>query len=372
MLSLASSSPFAEYYLEKINSFLHVYFYDDFCTHRDLQKEKGSQDLDLEEELYPFFGGFHLLREDPQKCLQVTEDLCCWSDDYFVHHLDNLHNFALYNFLHYVASMADDEPFQSIYFDDPEEKRTVKTMWKNLDTETFDGKISLREFTAYLHDMYTLIDTVFEDIDFITFPQLICEAVTHDEDMPAALVEDYREILPKDILKHYQEIHNEDNFRSKLFEDLAETWARLAHDLKYTQTYKLLWKGEVPADENSAHNYLQTVLSEHFANQNVALDHEVNYGTGRADFRVVREGWDKVLLEVKLGSNNNLSSGLTKQLVHYMDAERCEQAFYLIFCHTEEELAHAQKFAKTFSPLPRKTIEVVVFDATKKVAASRL
>lgn len=372
MLALPSSTQFADFYLERISDLLHVYFYDDFRSHMDMKRRDDSFDLDLEDELFPFFGGFHLFYEDPQKCLRVVEDLCRWPNDHFVHYLDNLHQLALYNFLRYVAEMADDDSFQETFVNNPEEKRKVRTLWKSLDEDAFDGKITLREFTEYIQDMYVLIDSIFEDIDFITFPEIICRAVAHNEDMPATLIDDYREILPKDILKHYQEIHNEENFRSKLFEDLAEVWARLAHDLKYTQTYKLLWRGKIPANENSAHHYLQTVLNEHFASQNVILDHEVDYGTGRADFRLVRDVWDKVLLEVKLGSNNNLSSGLTKQLVHYMDAERCEQAFYLIFCHTEEELVRAQKLAKTFSPIPHKTIEIVVFDATKKTSASKL
>lgn len=283
MLTFSSPTPFYKLYLERIKSFLHVYFYDDFRIMIDMQKHKNTNDIDLEEELSPFFGGFHLLHEDPEKCLRVVEDLCHRVDDYLEHYLDNLHKLALYNFLRYVADIAGDDIFQELYANDPEEKSKIKKIWEGLDEATFDGKNSLCDFAEYLHDLYTLIDTVFDDIDFITFPELICRAVTRDEDMPMALIEDYRDILPKDILKHYQEIHSEDNFHSKLFDDLAATWSQLAHDLKYTQTYKLLWEGEIPASEKVAHNYLQTALKAHFAGQDVVLDHEVDYGTGRAD-----------------------------------------------------------------------------------------
>lgn len=364
MLAFPSNPPFAEYYNYKINDFLHTEYYD------LLREALTHDDCDIEDELVPFFGSSHLRREDPEKCLNIVSDLYNWSSDNLNHRLSYLHLFSLYNFLCYMDDLLDDdENFRRIYYGGKDEEAAVDRAWEKYKNNSIEGINTKQKLKNYLQDIYNMIGDCFEDTDFITFPEIISDAISKNEDVSIDLVGDFVDLLPQDILQHYREIHHE---RTDLFNNINEVLADIQHNLKYCHEYKLLWVNNKPRKEKDVHNYLGAILSACFRKDQIQIDREVDVGIGRVDFRLLNNSLEKVLIEVKLASNDNLEAGLTKQLAQYMDASKCTQAYYLIFSFTDEDYERALKIIEKFQGSINRNIVVRVFDARQKLAASKL
>lgn len=369
MLTFNSDTPFAKYYNQKIHEFLATEFYDEMSALQD------SGDFDLADELSPFCANFHFLYEDLDKCKKVALDLYNWSDDYLPHYLDPLHELMLYNFLNYIAKwQRDDGYIDEIYFSGDQEVVQIEKLWQRLDADTQEIFSSQEQLTSYVQNVDNLIGECFEDIDFITFPELICHGILEGQDLPKDLVDYYIELLPKDTLERFYREYNvaKPNHDPSLFEQIEGTLEWVEHTLKYGYAYKMFWADGKPLGESCAHNYLRTVFESHFLDSEVQVDHEVEIGTGQIDFRLTQGAKEKVIIEVKMGSNPKLQQGLEKQLPHYMAAEKCNQAFYVIFCQTEAEIKRAEQAVKDLPPVLSRQIRVKVFDATKKTSASRL
>ena len=248
MLTLPCNPAFAEYYNYKINDFLHAAYYD------SLREALAYDDCDIEDELVPFFSSSHLRREAPEKCLNIVSDLYSWSSDNLSHHLSYLHLFSLYSFLRYMQSLLDDdENLRRIYYGGKDEEAAVDRAWEKYKNGSIEEINTKEKLKNYLQDVYNMIDDCFEDIDFITFPEIISDAIAKNKDVPMDLVGDFADLLPQDILQHYREIHHEG---ATFFDDVNEVLAQVQHNLKYRHEYKLLWFNDKPRKEKDVHNYL--------------------------------------------------------------------------------------------------------------------
>lgn len=366
MLIFPRQPQFSEYYNRKVHDFIATEFFDPW---RQGQTEYHKDSYNLSDELVPFFNDAPILREDLKKCEKVALDLYYWSDDTFGHALDPLHLFALYHFLHRMELWAEeDEYIREVYFHNSAEVAQIDQLWRSLESEQRAAFPTRTALAKYLHDLYNLVEDCFEDIDFITFPELISHAIASGRPVPSALVDEYVELLPRDNLALYSHTRLRS---SDLYAEVEAAISEIDHNLQYSSEYKLLWASEKPVDEVGVHDYLLALLKRHFRKTAVQIGHEVDTGSGRIDFCLRREPLEKVLLEIKLAKDSHLCHGLTHQLAHYLKAEKCDEAYYLIFCFTPAELKRAQQFCRNLPSDPESKVKIQILDATQKSPPSR-
>ncbi len=363
MLIFEANARFADYYNLKIHEFLTTQFMD------PLRGGEFEGEV-LREEIGRFFTNSDLPNQDPDKCLNIIRDLHLWSGDDLARPLDPIHQFALYNFLDdlYRWSLEDDY-ISTIYFSGPEEEARIDQIWQHLNKNERQEFGTRSELKEYLHDIYNMLGDCFEDIDFITFPEIIVHGIGKGETIPADLLDDYIELIPPDILTHYQQLHRDS---LSLFEDINLFLTDLAYNFQYSDHYKPLWSDDKPCKETEAQNYIGALLWAGYRNTGIILDHEIDTGRGEVDFRLLKDSSEKVLIEVKLASNPYLLTGFTKQLPLYMDAEHCKNACYLIICYSTKELERTKRLVAKLPTLPGKRILIKVLDATRKLTASKL
>lgn len=82
---------------------------------------------------------------------------------------------------------------------------------------------------------------------------------------------------------------------------------------------------------------------------NIDLSRECNAGRGPVDFKLSRGAIDKVIVEVKLTSNNQLKHGVSKQVPIYMEQEKTYKAIYLIIDTGHEKAL--ENFIKYYNSL---------------------
>jgi len=353
---------FTDYFNKKIHDFLTT----EFIEMRDPDDPYDSVDL--------FFPDY-LLREQKDKCLNAATDLYYWSGDNFKHVLTPFHKYGLYTFLQYVENYRneDRQQFDNIYYNDLEDVKAIEKEWDLLNKEDYEELFtSIKGFRRFMHDIGMMNDHCFEDIDFVTFPYLLGNAVASEMDsVPSGLAEHYSDLLPQDIAQQYRQLHGNKSGIS-LFDDLQYILDELSHNVKYKSQYKLFWNDNVPLIEIDTCIRLEAIFLAYFQKTKVIIDREVDIGTGKIDFRLSNNLSEKVLIEVKQGGSQGLLRGLVKQLVHYMDAEKCLEAYYLIVCYTKEEVQKSEKFLSQMPVIPNKRIDVKILDVSHKITASRL
>jgi hypothetical protein len=354
-------SGFIEYNNKKIREFLLVEFFDDY-----------DEQL-FYEDLGAFFPEF-LIREQKGKCAKILEDLYYWSGDEFRHNLTPLHQLGLYNFLRYIEDYKNEDPglFGYIYYGQDDAKEIAK-VWNELGEEARSESFpTVKSLKRYLHDIGNMIEDCFEDIDFITFPYLIGRSDRESEPFSEGLVSFYHELLPEDIRMEYDTLRKNIQKTLPLFEQLGRVLSVISHGIQYRGWHKLFWNGKEPKGETGVHVCLDLLFDAHFEKTQVEVSREVDTGTGRIDFKFYSGSMERVLVEIKLGSSPKLKRGFENQLVHYMDATGCTNAYYLIVCFTDEELTKTKKLLDGLQPIKHKSIEVVTLDATLKKPASKL
>lgn len=349
------------------NRNIHMFLTTEYIELRDADDPYDSLDL--------FFPKY-MLREQKDKCLSIAEDLYYWSGDNFTHKLTPIHESGLYNFLLRVQEYKSDigRDFDDIYYNNSDDTKAVKQAWDQLDKESYrDLFTTIKGFRRFIHDIDTMINYCFEDIDFITFPYLLGNA-PDDHRTPAIvdLASYYSDLLPIDISKEYEQLGKDSN-SSSLFENTGTILDQLSHNVTYRNYYKSFWnKDSEPLGEVDICARLEPILFSYFQGTEVEIDREVDTGIGKIDFRLKRYPTETVLLEIKLGNSKNLLAGYTKQLTHYMEAERCLNAYYVIVCRNHEELKKAEKFVKNRPPLIDRKITIKLLNVAPKISPSKL
>lgn len=311
MIIFNSSTSFGAYYNYKIHQFLEVEFDDHlFEMHLISRSSKRADHLaffnqltsaqldELKEELSPFFMERRLLDDDLQKCFETALDLFDWTQDQLPHPLDNLHSYALYGFLLYMEELADDlEFFDDVYFNDTEDEEFIANLWQHLDREQYDVFTTVDELRNYLHDVNCLLDECFEDIDFITFSEMICSDLEAHQEVPADLLAEYAELVPQDILAHYQKFQSEHD--DSLFRLVGKLLDEFARNLIYRREHQLMWEGEHPKHETQIQFILASILRYGFYGHDVLIDRGADVGVGETDLRLLDGTREPVLIEVK-------------------------------------------------------------------------
>lgn len=134
---------------------------------------------------------------------------------------------------------------------------------------------------------------------------------------------------------------------------------------------KLLYNDKNPKHESAAQLLFLGIADTYCKANNIDLSPETNKGRGPVDFKLSRGYNKKVLVEVKLSSNNQLEHGFDIQLPIYMAQEETQRAIYLIV-----DNGHPKKvgnFIKKYNELDaeiKNKIKYIVIDGTLKPSAS--
>lgn len=136
--------------------------------------------------------------------------------------------------------------------------------------------------------------------------------------------------------------------------------------------YKLLYnENKETKRESAAQLVFFGIASSYCEANNLDLTREGNNGRGPVDFKLSR-GIDKILVEVKLTSNNQLLHGITTQLPIYMRQENTKKAIYLIIDNGHpKRLKQFIDLYNTFTSEQKEKISYIIIDATFKESASK-
>ncbi|MEQ1105558.1 hypothetical protein [Acinetobacter ursingii] len=134
---------------------------------------------------------------------------------------------------------------------------------------------------------------------------------------------------------------------------------------------KLLYDGKDKRKHESAAQLLFFGIACAYCHANhLDLSPETNAGRGPVDFKISAGTMNKVLVEVKLTSNNQLAHGYEKQLPIYLEAEKSQKGIYLVLYND----GITQKRWESFNTLVKDTqlenLEVVIVNAIPKASAS--
>ncbi|HEU0266345.1 MAG TPA: hypothetical protein VFQ70_01850, partial [Candidatus Saccharimonadaceae bacterium] len=133
------------------NFIIHTFLTSEYIELRDKQDKYDCLDDFFSEDL---------LREQPDKCLSVADDLYYWTKDQYPHEMSAFHEFALYNFLHGMSDIQSDEPeFDKWYYDNDEDRRNIKKMWNNRSKGAWTEIAKTeRELAEFAHNVDTMLE----------------------------------------------------------------------------------------------------------------------------------------------------------------------------------------------------------------------
>ena len=103
---------------------------------------------------------------------------------------------------------------------------------------------------------------------------------------------------------------------------------------------------------------------------NLDISPEADAGRGPVDFKISLGASAKVVVEIKLTSNNQLTHGYEKQLPIYQQAEKTTKGIYLVLYNDGITKSRWEKFNNLVKSTQLKNIEVIVVNAIPKASAS--
>lgn len=135
---------------------------------------------------------------------------------------------------------------------------------------------------------------------------------------------------------------------------------------------KLLYNDDkTPKHESAAQLTFLGIADSYCKANNIDLSPETNKGRGPVDFKLSRGYNQKVLVEAKLSSNNQLIHGFDVQLPIYMAQEEVKKAIYLIIDNGHPK--KIESFTKRYNQLDvseKEKILCIFVDGTLKESAS--
>ena len=344
---------FDSYFSDYLNKKIHIF------VATEVELNGGFDDEMFTLSLESYFPA-HLIREQKERCIEVFKDLMYWTNDSFMHEMTPFHELALYGFLVSLETErnSDEEQFDSIYYDDEDEKE-IREIWNSIkDDNPFEDIFqSVDELKEGLHDISVMLDYCFEDIDFITYPWLIGKLPGEENGVfPQEIFDYFKDLLPADIRLKYENMPTDNN----LFSKIDDAVRFIAHGMTYFAWNKNFWNGTTPLNESGVQRQLDVLFNMYFKGLGITdITREADIGTGKIDFKFYVNSTEKALIEVKLGAAN-LSHGFTKQLAHYMNALQYKDGFYLIICFTKSDLDKANRFLDSKLVLEGKRITTLI------------
>jgi hypothetical protein len=326
-----------------------------------------------------------LVEEKTDKCLKAIKDLYNWSNDRFTHTLRPIHEYALYQILHY-----HEEQFRT-----EEENYYNMTEYKLYDEEDIDIDIDiddkLKDYTINdTNTFYFYYCNCFLDFDFYFLNDYLKDFEENGIGVFEGRgidIKEYEDLIPLDIIEVNHDLKrllesgpvtpkalvglDEEQF----FYHIQKLMNDFNHSIVNHSLYKLLWNDDgTPRKEKTAQDLLLNNIYIYCNNNGIDVSKEPNIGRGPVDFKL-SSGTLKVLIEVKLASNSAFWHGLEVQTIQYMVSENINHAIFLVIIHYKEEFEKIKEIEMLIGSLKSKySIELSahIVDATKdKPSASK-
>lgn len=135
---------------------------------------------------------------------------------------------------------------------------------------------------------------------------------------------------------------------------------------------EILYYKTKPRRERTAQRVFYAVADSYCKSNNLDLSPEANSGRGAIDFKMSKGYTKRVLVEVKLTTNNRLIHGLERQLAEYQSSENLAYAFYLVIDNggpakrTETLIDKYAEMSRAATDVP----EMIIVDGLLKNSAS--
>lgn len=126
-----------------------------------------------------------------------------------------------------------------------------------------------------------------------------------------------------------------------------------------------------PKNERAAQLLFFGIADCYCSANDIDLSREPNCGRGPVDFKLSRGSSEKVVVEIKLTSNNQLKHGVEKQLPVYMKQEGTHEAIYLIIDNGHPKVL--ENFFRFYDHLDldlKRKIKIIPVDGSNKLSAS--
>ena len=138
-------------------------------------------------------------------------------------------------------------------------------------------------------------------------------------------------------------------------------WWRLLYDDK-----------DSPKHESAAQLLFFGIADAYCGANDISISREVNNGHGPVDFKFSVGYQKRILVEIKLTSNNQLIHGMEKQLPTYMKQENTKKAIYLIIENGHHKrLERFQDFYNKLDGSIKEKIPYILIDGNIQASASR-
>lgn len=126
-----------------------------------------------------------------------------------------------------------------------------------------------------------------------------------------------------------------------------------------------------PKHERAAQLLFFGIADAYCKSNNIDLSREVNNGRGAVDFKLSRGAEEKILIEIKLTSNNQLKHGIEKQIPIYMKQDYTRKAIYLVINNGHlKALDNLMKFYNEASIIEKDKIILYTIDGSRQKSAS--
>lgn len=203
-----------------------------------------------------------------------------------------------------------------------------------------------------------LLDTCFEDIDFLMIPEIYEIYKSSPEIVSNFLHIDlkyYSELLPPDIFDEYKILNYDQNEKTKVFIDVSNE--KQFYDLVQKSIYQ--FKKEIEQQQGS--KILNTSLGEApekivqslfglFArtffqqNTDILVTTEPDTGRGKVDFHLSIGNKLQSFIEFKLDSHVNYKKGLQLQLPTYINTvnSNLKHGIFVLICYSKDEFEKSQ------------------------------
>jgi len=128
-----------------------------------------------------------------------------------------------------------------------------------------------------------------------------------------------------------------------------------------------------PRHERYSQRLFYAVADSYCSANNIDLNREPNAGNGPVDFKVSYGYEKRILVEIKLSSNNRLLHGFRKQLPAYESSESTKRSFYVVLKVTKSDnpIKRLLKFYNKAIKQYKKVPKIIIIDATIKLPASK-
>jgi hypothetical protein len=146
--------------------------------------------------------------------------------------------------------------------------------------------------------------------------------------------------------------------------------------IENNRMYRLLYNDdETPKDETAAQLLFYVVAQGYCKKYDIDLNRECNPGIGEIDFKLSIGNKSKVIIEMKLSSNNSLYHGYEKQLPAYLRAEETKYGIFLVLQMNNDSGKQLERVKALYNSIKDNsgaTLRLICIDATSKKSASKM